>query len=125
MVVIFPNFIVKCQVNRDEPVTRLKLIRLANIDARVQTGVYSFGAGWICKHCERCGCVASGRRNNHASVAPALGSPPRALLARWGGGAPAGAFILKKDTSAQAGVPPPHQAKRLAGAPVPVPQQSE
>src|SRR5262249_18514597 len=37
-------------------------------------------------------------------LAPAPGSPRRALFAPWGGGIPAGASILKKDTSAQARV---------------------
>src|SRR5215471_13982677 len=43
------------------------------------------------------------------------------LQALCGTGTLAGACFLQKDASAQAGVPPPRQAKRLAGTPVPVP----
>src|SRR5215472_3642568 len=51
---------------------------------------------------------AGGNGRRQTCVAPAPGSPPRAVFARWGGGSPAGACFLKKDASAQARVNVPH-----------------
>ena len=45
-------------------------------------------------------CLASRSRNDQTRVAPAPGSPLRAVFARWGGGSPAGACFLKGDTLA-------------------------
>ena len=62
-----------------------------------------FGAGWICVRQEKYGdshsepftCAASSSRNDQTHVAPALGSPPRAVFAWWGGGSLAGACFLE------------------------------